>query len=327
MGGISAQVVPSSAQNFSGQQSFGDYVQEAQQSVIGERNRQIDDAYSSTHESSEPKPTAFAGTAKSNFNTGLTPSQEVAYQMYRANLGPQGTDNTYDLRGYWLSNVYNQGDGTHLPGSHFTDYWKKPNHETFSTGSQYSTPEHMGGQWTPNGQGWTYEPSQWMEKDPQRMAELSKYMAGEEGKTTLVRRPTQVGVKLLPETHIASVDNYFKQNPQVAGMVTGAGANGMPQDMPAGYQINPYNTNMAVPANRQSVVANESIRHLMNQTGYAPSFQIPQGQQEWSKTLGAYATNTPALRQTIVARLASGDNVPNATPEEIAEANKFKIIQ
>jgi len=134
-------------------------------------------------------------------------------------------------------------------------------------------------------------------------------------------------VTLLPETHIPSVDAYFQKNPQVAGMVTGAGANGMPQDMPAGYQINQYNTNMAVPANRQSVIANESIRHHMNQTGYSPSFEIPKGQIDWSKTLGAYATNTPALRQTIVARLASGDNVPNATPEEIAEANKFKIVK
>jgi hypothetical protein len=33
----------------------------------------------------------------------------------------------------------------------------------------------------------------------------------------------------------------------------------------------------------------------------------------------------PALRQTIIARLATGDNVPNATPEEIAEAKKFII--
>jgi len=183
----------------------------------------------------------------------------------------------------------------------------------------------MGGEWTPNGQGWTYEPSQWMEKDPARMDALSKYMAGEEGKTTLVRRPTETSVQILPETNIPSVNEYFKNNPKVAGMVTGAGANGMPQDMPAGYQINPYNKYMKDPAKRQVVVANESIRHLMNQTGYAPSFELPAVQVEWSKGLGEYATNMPALRQTIVARLATGDEVPNATPEEIAEAKKFKI--
>jgi hypothetical protein len=305
-----------------GQPDFGTMLRSG---MIDNRNRQIDDAYSSTHDQPEPKQIIFSGTQNSNFNTGLTPRQEVAYQIYKASLGDQGSDKNYDLRGYWLSNVYNQGDGTHLAGSHFTDYWKKPSHETFSMGSKYSTPEHMGGQWTPNGNGWTYEPSQWMEKNPERMEELSKYMAGEEGKTTLVRRPTEQSVKLLPESRIPSVDAYFKQHPEVAGMVTGAGANGMPQDMPAGYQINPYNADMAVRANRQSVIANESIRNLMNKTGYAPSFTLPKEQIDWSKTLGNYATNTPALRQTIVARLATGDNVPNATPEEIAEASKFKI--
>jgi hypothetical protein len=306
----------------SGESQFGNMLR---QGLVAERNRQIDDAYSATQQQPEPKPTIFSGTTQSGYNTGLTPAQEVAYQMYKANLGNQGTDNTYDLRGYWLSNVYNQGDGSHMAGAHFTDYWKKPNHETFSTGSKYSTPEHMGGEWTPNGQGWTYEPSQWMERDPARMDALSKYMAGEEGKTTLVRRPTETSVKILPETNIPSVNEYFKNNPKVAGMVTGAGANGMPQDMPAGYQINPYNKNMKNPAKRQVVIANESIRHLMNQTGYAPSFELPEVQVEWSKGLGEYATNMPALRQTIVARLATGDEVPNATPEEIAEAKKFKI--
>jgi hypothetical protein len=305
-----------------GESQFGNILRHG---LVAERNKQIDDAYSATQKQPEPKPTIFSGTTQSGYNTGLTPAQEVAYQMYKANLGNQGTDNTYDLRGYWLSNVYNQGDGSHMAGAHFTDYWKKPNHETFSTGSKYSTPEHMGGQWTPNGQGWTYEPSQWMEQDPARMDALSKYMAGEEGKTTLVRRPTAAVVQILPETHFPSVDAYFKQHPEVAGMVTGAGANEMPKDMPAGYQINPYNNDMRDPANRQAVIANESIRNEMNRIKYAPKFELPKEQIDWSKTLGAYATNMPALRQTIVARLATGDYVPNATPEEIAEAKKFQV--
>jgi len=165
---------------------FGDMLRSG---MVSERNRQIDDAYSQTQESAAPKPTMFSGTSASKYNTGLTPSQEVAYQMYKGNLGKQGNDSAYDLRGYWLSNEYNQGDGSHMAGAHFTDTWKKPNHVTFSTGSKYSTPEHMGGEWTPNGNGWTYEPSQYMEQDKQRMDDLAKYMAGEEGKTTLIRRP------------------------------------------------------------------------------------------------------------------------------------------
>jgi hypothetical protein len=167
---------------------LGDQLREG---MIADRNRQIDDAYSQTHEQPEPKPTAFAGTAKSGYNTGLTPSQEVAYQMYKANLGDQGTDNTYDLRGYWLSNVYNQGDGSHMAGAHFTDYWKKPNHQTFSTGSKYSTPEHMGGEWGQSNGRDTYEPSQWMEQDPARMAQLAQYMKQAEPNAVLVRRPQQ----------------------------------------------------------------------------------------------------------------------------------------
>jgi hypothetical protein len=140
-------------------------------------------------------------------------------------------------------------------------------------------------------------------------------------------RPTlqNESIKLLPETHFPSVDAYFKQHPEVAGMVTGAGANEMPKDMPAGYQINPYNNDMRDPANRQAVIANESIRNEMNRIKYAPKFELPKEQIDWSKTLGAYATNMPALRQTIVARLATGDYVPNATPEEIAEAKKFQV--
>lgn len=133
------------------------------------------------------------------------------------------------------------------------------------------------------------------------------------------------GAELLPETSIPSVNEYFKNKPEVAGMVTGAGANGMPKEMPAGYQINPYNENMKIPANRQSVIANESIRNEMNRIGYAPKFELPEVQVQWSKGLGEYATNTPALKQTIIARLATGDKVPNATKEQIAEAKKFYI--
>ena len=169
-----------------GESQFGNMLR---QGITNERNRQIDNAYSATQEQQPPKETAFSGTAKNNFNTGLTPSQEVAYQMYRSNLGNQGTDNAYDLRGYWLSNEYMQGDGSHQAGAHFTDYWKKPNHETFSTGAKYSTPEHMGGEWSQvNGKD-SYEPSKWMEQDPERMKQLSEYMKQAEPNAVLIRRP------------------------------------------------------------------------------------------------------------------------------------------
>ena len=194
-------------------------------------------------------------------------SQEGGFQQWKSKYAPNDSGADYDLKG-----AYYAGARPDMERGHFPDTFKLPNHPTFSTGSKYSTPEQMGGEWgqTPQGKD-TYEPSRWMERDPARMAELAKYMKQAEPNAVLVRRAEPVGTKLLPETNIPSVNAYFKQHPEVAAMVTGAGANGMPEDMPAGVQFNPYNANMAIPKNRQSVWANESIRNKMNQTGYSPS--------------------------------------------------------
>ena len=66
--------------------------------------------------------------------------------------GDSGID--YDLRGYWLQNQSFPKQG-HLP-----DTFKKPNHITFSTHSQYSNGDTQGGQWQqlPDG-SWTFTPS------------------------------------------------------------------------------------------------------------------------------------------------------------------------
>lgn len=328
MGGANPNIQATRVQ--SEQPDFIDIVRDSQQGLISERNRQIDDAYSAKQELSQPKPTEFSGTEKNNFNTGLTPPQEVAYQMYRANLGPQGTDNAYDLRGYFLSNEYMQGDGSHQAGAHFTDYWKKPNHETFSTGSKYSTPEHMGGKWNPNGKGWTYEPSPWMEKDSARMDALSKYMAGEEGKTTLVRRPTlqqqetAYGYPVMDLQDVGIDDSYFKNNPEVAGMAWGGGENGSDPASPRVIVPNPYNEYMADPKKRSGLLTIEAARHLMGEKEYKPQFEIPKEQEEWRKGLGAYATNDLAYKQSVISRIIGGDYVPNATIEQYEEAEKVR---
>lgn len=73
----------------------------------------------------------------------------------------------------------------------FPDTFNLRNHPTFSTGSKYSTPEHMGGEWSQANGRDTYEPSQWMEQDPARMAELSQYMKRAEPNAVLIRRPIQ----------------------------------------------------------------------------------------------------------------------------------------
>lgn len=82
------------------------------------------------------------------FNTQLTPDQEAAFQQWAG--GRMGDLFDYDLRGAWQSNAQEAANG-HLP-----DTWKKPNHPTFSSGSQYSTPDTTGGEWAENGPAWEF---------------------------------------------------------------------------------------------------------------------------------------------------------------------------
>lgn len=82
------------------------------------------------------------------YETALADPQEAQFQQWRARL-PSDLQNMsdYDLRGAWLANAKEAGNG-HLP-----DTWKKPNHMTFSSGSQYSTPQQSGGDWVDSGNG------------------------------------------------------------------------------------------------------------------------------------------------------------------------------
>jgi len=96
------------------------------------------------------------------YNTRLTPDQEAQFQQWLQQASAQqGRDVSkdlydYDLRGAWLNNAQAAANG-HLP-----DTWKKPNEPTFSTQSQYSTPQMTGGEWAqlPDGT-WTFTPSQY----------------------------------------------------------------------------------------------------------------------------------------------------------------------
>lgn len=84
----------------------------------------------------------------------LTPTGEALYQQQTQDRA--GDTQDYDLRGAWAQ----QGGGQFGEG-HLTDYWKLPNHPTFSSGSRLSTAEQPGGNWVqmPGGQ-WAYMPSQ-----------------------------------------------------------------------------------------------------------------------------------------------------------------------
>lgn len=85
------------------------------------------------------------------YNTPLTPQQE----QFRAAYPNAGDLYDYDLRGAWLSGAAKAGNG-HLP-----DTFKKPNHPTFSTQSQYSGRDgYTGGTWMGDDKaGWSYTAS------------------------------------------------------------------------------------------------------------------------------------------------------------------------
>ena len=95
----------------------------------------------------------MSGSLADLFNTQLTP---VGEQLYRQAM-PPGASQDYDMRGAWAQ----LGGNLPAQGAHFTDQFKKPNHPTFSGGSQYSTPAQPGGNWTqlPDGR-WAFMPSQ-----------------------------------------------------------------------------------------------------------------------------------------------------------------------
>jgi hypothetical protein len=82
------------------------------------------------------------------FNTQLSPDQELQFQTYAKENPRMGNSYDYDARGAWLSGQRPQGD------EHGGDTYKKPNHPTFSTFSQYNGQYgFQGGQWTPTDNG------------------------------------------------------------------------------------------------------------------------------------------------------------------------------
>ena len=85
------------------------------------------------------------------FNTTLPPQDEAAYKTWAEQSGRAHDTFDYDLRGAWKANAKEAENG-HLP-----DTYKKPNHPTFSTESQYNGTEGMeGGRWVQHGGKWSY---------------------------------------------------------------------------------------------------------------------------------------------------------------------------
>jgi hypothetical protein len=120
---------------------------------------------------------------------------------------------------------------------------------------------------------------------------------------------------------------YFRKNPKVSSLAWGGGLNGTDVKEPRAIVPNPFNRHMADPNKMQGLLKVEAARHFMDETRYAPDFELSEEQQEWRKTLGkVYVEDDLAAKQTIVSRVLANDKVPGVTPEQKAEADRINAI-
>ena len=124
----------------------------------------------------------------------------------------------------------------------------------------------------------------------------------EEGKD--VEIDNQVRNKLYP-----GEDKYFKENPNVGGMMT--------EDNKV--IINPYSN--LTDNEKQAVIKNEKIRLNFKENNIVPDIDITEEQRALFKGT-PYENNEDAMKQTIVARIMTGDPSANATKEQTMVANK-----
>lgn len=89
------------------------------------------------------------------FDTPLQGGLLAQFEQWRSALPPTlQSSQDYDLQGAYLDAA--KADGR----LHMTDKFKKPNHMTFSDGSQYSSPAMQGGRWVGTGQANPFNPAE-----------------------------------------------------------------------------------------------------------------------------------------------------------------------
>jgi hypothetical protein len=104
----------------------------------------------------------------------------------------------------------------------------------------------------------------------------------------------QVRNKLFP-----GEDSYFRNNAHVAGMASDSGHVILNPNSPAGV-------------NHDAVSRNEALRLYMKDRGVTPSFDVtPEQRSMFAGT--SYGTNDNALKETLAARIYSGDPSAQAT--------------
>lgn len=127
----------------------------------------------------------------------------------------------------------------------------------------------------------------------------------------------------------AGWDDWFKKNPYVSGMAVG-GPNKLNGDERPDRTIvvNPYAEPMMEESKREALIRLEAARHLMDEEGYKPAFQITPQLQAWRqkafiKGRDPYATDDKAFRETVISRALVGDLDPTLLTPEIAQEAKM----
>jgi hypothetical protein len=113
------------------------------------------------------------------------------------------------------------------------------------------------------------------------------------------------------ETLYPGEDEYFKNNPHVAGMAA-------EDDQ---IIINPYSK--LSEKEKDAVILNEAARvHMRKGLMDAPRYELTPEQTE---RLKGYSSNMDDIRQTLAARILSGDpSAGKATPEQLEYAQRLR---
>ena len=104
-------------------------------------------------------------------------------------------------------------------------------------------------------------------------------------------------------------DDYFKKNPNVAGM-----ASFETDDI----ILNPYSRGR----NMEAVAMNEALRLKMAKENFVPNINISDKQKEFFKGT-EYEGNEDAIKQTIFARIYSGDKSANSTEDQMKAYKEY----
>jgi hypothetical protein len=139
------------------------------------------------------------------YNTPVPPERQAEYQKWYAAL-PKNLQNQHD---YDIQGAFLNGNSPTL-NDHLTDQFKKPNHSTFSDGSQYNGIDgYVGGKWTDAG----YQPSQ-TNLQFKSQPELQKYFTDYEPKEKLLPpEPTPAPTGNNGQYRISDFSRYGQQQP------------------------------------------------------------------------------------------------------------------